>query len=244
MPCFHCHVSIRLPASHSAHLLGAKKAWPNKIKRRLGILVETRAESNRRAAVRAGNARPDAWGKRYPNSVEAWQAWAFHKEQREWARKQSDGYWSKHPAAVKQMALAYYYANHEQNKCIAAQSARHRYHQLKHTPEFRLRSIMRNVIARIGRKTKTKKSRKTNEYLGCTFQQARHHIEKQFQRGMSWGNHGEWEIHHIIPLAEWDLGDPQQMVRATHFTNLKPLWRHENRSIGARFSGEHQIALL
>lgn len=107
-----------------------------------------------------------------------------------------------------------------------------------------MRHTMRNVIARIARKTKTKKSRKTNEYLGCTFAEARAHIEKQFKRGMSWNNHGEWEIHHIIPLAEWDLTDPQQMIRATHFTNLKPLWKAENRSIGARLIGQHQMALL
>ena len=57
MPCFHCHVFIKLPASHSAFMLGTKKTWPNKIKRRLGIPVATRTEANRRAAVRAGNSR-------------------------------------------------------------------------------------------------------------------------------------------------------------------------------------------
>jgi hypothetical protein len=244
MPCFHCHVAIKLPAAHSAFMLGTKKTWPNKVKRRLGIPVESRAQANRRAAVRAGNAQPETWGKRRPDTVEAWQAWAFKSEQYQWARKQSVACWSKHPDIKKQIALLDYYRNHETRKSEMAARSRKRYHQYKYTPEFRMRHVMRNVIARIARKTKSKKSRRTNEYLGCTFQEARAWIEKQFKRGMLWDNHGEWEIHHKIPLAEWDLTDPQQMVRATHFTNLQPLWRHENRSIGARLVGQHQMALL
>lgn len=244
MPCFHCHVAIKLTASHSAHLLGAKKTWPNKIKRRLGIPVETRAEANRRTAVRAGNARPEAWGVQRQVTIKDWQAWAFRKEQRSFIQASTATCWSKHPSVVKELALLDYYRNHDKRKARAAQYARQRYHAYKRTPEYRMRHTMRNVIARIARKTKTKKSRKTNEYLGCTFAEARAHIEKQFKRGMSWNNHGEWEIHHIIPLAEWDLTDPQQMIRATHFTNIKPLWKAENRSIGARLIGQHQMALL
>ena len=140
--------------------------------------------------------------------------------------------------------MDYYWANVEQCRKNSKESAMRRYYRMKHSPEFKLRHIMRNTISRICRKTKTGKSRKTNEYLGCTFAEARRHIERQFRQGMTWENHGQWEVHHIIPLAEWDLSDPQQMVRATHFTNLKPLWRIENRSIGARLIGEHQIALL
>jgi len=244
MLCFHCHVVIKLPASHSAFILGTKKTWPNKLKRRLGIPVESRADANRRTAVRAGNARPEEWGKKYPQCTEDWQAWAFESDQRDWSQKEAASCWSKHPETKRAIAIALYYANHEENKRKGAEYARKRYYEYKDTAEFKLRQIMRNVISRIARKTKSKKSRKTNEYLGCTFQEARAWIEKQFKRGMRWDNHGEWEIHHKIPLAEWDLTDPQQMVRATHFTNLQPLWRHENRSIGARLVGHHQMALL
>jgi hypothetical protein len=244
MPCFHCHVVIKLPASHSAFMLGTKKTWPNKLKRRLGIPVESRADANRRTAVRAGNARPEAWGKQRPQTVEDWQAWAFESDQRDWSQKEAASCWSKDPETKRAIALALYYANHDENKRKRAEYARKRYYEYKDTPEFKLRQIMRNVISRIARKTKSKKSRKTNEYLGCTFQEARTWIERQFTRGMAWDNHGQWEIHHKIPLAEWDLTDPQQMVRATHFTNLQPLWRHENRSIGARLVGQHQMALL
>jgi hypothetical protein len=116
MPCFHCHVAIKLPAAHSAFMLGTKKTWPNKVKRRLGIPVESRAQANRRAAVRAGNARPDAWGKRYPQSVEEWQAIAFEAEQKTWKRWESVVCWSKCKEAKCEASKAHYYKWHSKSK--------------------------------------------------------------------------------------------------------------------------------
>jgi hypothetical protein len=116
MPCFHCHVVIKLPASHSAFMLGTKKTWPNKVKRRLGIPVESRAEANRRTAVRAGNARPDAWGKKYPQCVEDWQAIAFEAEQKRWKRGESVVCWSKCKEVKCEASKAHYYKWHSKNK--------------------------------------------------------------------------------------------------------------------------------
>ena len=113
MPCFHCHVAINLPAAHSAFWLGTKKTWPNKVKRRLGIPVESRAASNRRAAVRAGNAKPEAWGKQRPQTVEDWQAWAFQREQKQVVKheraiswvKAFSYYWNNRPKMLSHMAV-------------------------------------------------------------------------------------------------------------------------------------------
>jgi hypothetical protein len=136
MPCFHCHVVIKLPASHSAFMLGTKKTWPNKVKRRLGIRVETRAEANRRTAVRAGNARPDAWGKQRPQTVKDWQAWAFRSEQQQWIQKHSIACWSKHPIAARQIAMLYYYRDHEASKARSRVNARKTYNARKNDPEW------------------------------------------------------------------------------------------------------------
>jgi hypothetical protein len=116
MPCFHCHVVIKLPASHSAFMLGTKKTWPNKLKRRLGIPVESRAVANRRTAVRAGNARPEAWGKQRPQTVEDWQAIAFEAEQKTWKRWESAVCWSKCKEAKCETSKAHYYKWHSKNK--------------------------------------------------------------------------------------------------------------------------------
>jgi len=42
---------------------------------------------------------------------------------------------------------------------------------------------------------------KTREMLGCTWDQFKIHIEKQFSKGMRWSNRELWHIDHIVPLA-------------------------------------------
>jgi len=54
-------------------------------------------------------------------------------------------------------------------------------------------------------------------------------LEKLFKPGMTWDNHGEWEIDHIRPLTSFDLVDRLQFLEAVHYTNLQPLWAGENR---------------
>jgi hypothetical protein len=80
------------------------------------------------------------------------------------------------------------------------------------------------------------KATTTQALLGCTWEQARAHIEAQFKPGMSWDNytHRGWHIDHIRPLASFDLADPEQQRQAFHYTNLQPLWAHENLSKGAK----------
>lgn len=70
--------------------------------------------------------------------------------------------------------------------------------------------------------------------LGCTTEELRAYLEAQFRLGMSWDNYGKggWEIDHITPLASFDLTDREQFLKACHYTNLQPLWHHENRAKG------------
>ena len=46
-----------------------------------------------------------------------------------------------------------------------------------------------------------RKNIKTQEMLGASWEIAKEHIERQFKKGMTWDNYGEWHIDHIIPLA-------------------------------------------
>jgi hypothetical protein len=72
------------------------------------------------------------------------------------------------------------------------------------------------------------KSIKTKELLGCSIPHLKKHLEKQFTKGMTWENYGDWHIDHIIPCASFDLTDPIQQRQCFHFTNLQPLWAEEN----------------
>lgn len=74
------------------------------------------------------------------------------------------------------------------------------------------------------------KSQRAHELLGCTVDQLRQHLERQFKPGMTWANHSfeGWHIDHRRPLASFDLSDPAQQLAAFHFSNLQPLWAEEN----------------
>ena len=65
--------------------------------------------------------------------------------------------------------------------------------------------------------------------LGCSIPDFKIWLEKQFQNGMTWNNYGKvWHIDHIIPLSKFDLADRNQLVKACHWFNLRPLWAREN----------------
>ncbi len=68
------------------------------------------------------------------------------------------------------------------------------------------------------------------EDLGCSIEELKQHLEAQFSDGMNWENWSRdgWHIDHIMPLVSFDLTDRDQFLKATHFTNLQPLWAEEN----------------
>lgn len=69
-------------------------------------------------------------------------------------------------------------------------------------------------------------------YLGCSLEELKLHLEKQFKVGMSWNNWTKngWHIDHIKPLHGFNLSDPIELAKACHYTNLRPLWWLDNLS--------------
>ena len=64
--------------------------------------------------------------------------------------------------------------------------------------------------------------------LGCDMENFKEYMTALFTDGMSWDNHGEWHIDHIVPCAAFDLTDPEQQKICFHYTNLQPLWAADN----------------
>jgi hypothetical protein len=93
---------------------------------------------------------------------------------------------------------------------------------------YRLKVIIRNRL-HTALKDNFKKG-KTLELLGCSIDEFKIHIESQWIDGMNWDNHLQfgWHIDHIIPLASFDLTDPEQLKKACHYTNMQPMWWLEN----------------
>jgi hypothetical protein len=88
----------------------------------------------------------------------------------------------------------------------------------------------------------THKGGKTSELIGCSYEFFIQHIESQFTDGMSWHNRSEWHIDHVIPCAAFDLSDPEQQRQCFHYSNMRPLWAHENRAKGASLPEDYLTA--
>lgn len=71
----------------------------------------------------------------------------------------------------------------------------------------------------------TKRGRSA-ELVGCSWDELKLHIERQFLRGMTWDNRSEWHIDHIVPLAS--ASTPEEMEALCHYTNLRPIWAKDN----------------
>jgi hypothetical protein len=80
------------------------------------------------------------------------------------------------------------------------------------------------------------KNTKTQEMLGVNWEVCKAHIERQFTKGMTWDNQGEWHIDHIIPLAS--ANTKQELKKLCHYSNLQPLWAVDNIIKSAKINGQ------
>jgi hypothetical protein len=95
---------------------------------------------------------------------------------------------------------------------------------------FRLSCNLRNRLSKMLR-GKSKNGSAIKD-LGCSIEDLKIHLEKQFTTGMNWENYGfgegKWNIDHIISLSSFDLRNRSEFLNACHFSNLHPLWHVEN----------------
>ena len=149
----------------------------------------------------------------------------YRKNNKEKTKEQGRRYYQKHKA-----------------KILKKTSVRNRLRR-KNDPTFALKSRIRDRIKEILYRinfTGTRK-KKMLSILGCTILELKAHIESQFKPGMTWENRSEWHIDHIIPLASAKTED--DIYRLNHYTNLRPLWPHENRKKGAKMPSENELIL-
>lgn len=102
---------------------------------------------------------------------------------------------------------------------------------------YKLRVNLRNRINTYLKLNNINKSKKTFDVIGCSPEELKVHIEKQFTDGMNWGNKGlyGWHIDHIIPLSSSNT--EEEFYKLCHYTNLQPLWWFDNLSKGSKLDG-------
>jgi hypothetical protein len=107
-------------------------------------------------------------------------------------------------------------------------------------------SLSARLSAALSQSGQSKNCRRTLDFVGCSLEELRVHLESQFKKGMTWENRGRlgWHIDHIIPCSSFDHSDEKQVLQCWHFTNLRPMWWRENLSKGKRLTLPQMSLLL
>jgi hypothetical protein len=148
----------------------------------------------------------------------------LNKERIESKRKErmkTDTLYKEH---IKSMRKKYRQSNKERIESI-------RKERMKTDELYCATAKLRGVCLGAFQRIKMNKPTNTQSLLGCSWQEAKAHIESLFKEGMSWSNHGLWHIDHIRPVASFTLDDIDQM---NHYTNLQPLWQVDNLQKGCK----------
>lgn len=68
----------------------------------------------------------------------------------------------------------------------------------------------------------------TRKLIGCSIEDLKTHLKKQFTAGMTWENYGEWHVDHIRPCSTYDFNNAEDQVECFNYKNLQPLWALDN----------------
>jgi len=109
--------------------------------------------------------------------------------------------------------------------------------KLKNDIIFKLSKRMRDLIIRSFKNKGYTKTSKTQEILGCSFEDFKLYLESNFESWMNWNNKGlyngdfyyGWDIDHVIPLSS--AKTEEEIILLNHYTNLQPLCSKINRDI-------------
>jgi len=112
------------------------------------------------------------------------------------------------------------------------------------TPRGRLNIKMSNAIRKS--LNGNKNGRSWELLVGYSVEKLKHHLERLFQPGMTWENHGEWHIDHIVPIAVFNYEKPEDVdfKRCWALKNLQPLWKTKNLVKGKSLEKHFQPSLI
>ncbi len=112
-------------------------------------------------------------------------------------------------------------------------------------PTRRLAENCRSRICHILKREKITKSQSTFKFIGCTAEFFREFLEHQFTEGMTWQNYGIfWNVDHVIPIASFQLHNPDHLRNAFHYSNCRPLKVEENSEKNDTLPSSHQPLFL
>ena len=98
----------------------------------------------------------------------------------------------------------------------------------RHHELHKLRGNIHNCICASFSRRGFKKTSKTFQILGCTYDEFVAHITSQFTDGMTLDNHGKfgWELDHRFPVSA--ATTEEELLALNYYTNFQPMWRQDN----------------
>lgn len=154
------------------------------------------------------------------------------EQQREYEKKNADKiakrkalYYLKKQGMILARSKKYYNENKEK---VLARTKKNKNERIKRDPMFKMSSQLRTRLYKVLQSKKWFKNNTFAKYIGCSLDELKFHLQKQFKPDMSWENHGKWHIDHIVPLSS--AKDIEELFKLCHYTNLQPLWAKENQS--------------
>lgn len=127
--------------------------------------------------------------------------------------------------------------NYQSKNKEAIKQKRKVYHKKRYDSDI-LYKLKYNVRNRIKHFLKSKnfniKRNGTFNMVGCTPQELKEYLEKQFTNDMTWENHmnNGWHIEHRIPLDS--AKTIESVYELCHYTNLQPMWSYDNYKKGTK----------
>jgi len=147
----------------------------------------------------------------------------YRKENKDKIKEQKKKYYKENKDKVVERVKEYYKENKDKIKERQNEYLKNR--RLS-DPLYKMKSNLRSRTYKAFKHKGYSKKTKTQEMLGVDWEITKKHIERQFTKGMSWSNHGDWHIDHIIPLSS--ANTEERLKKLCHYTNLQPLWAVDN----------------
>lgn len=173
----------------------------------------------------------------------------YREENKEKIREQKKLARERDKEKLKEKSRLYYEQNKERikqkNRLYAQQNKdklretnrKYRSEKKSTDPFYKFKINIRKLILESVKRNGYSKKTKTHQILGCSFEEFRDHIEKQFETWMNWDNHGKyngqlnfgWDFDHIIPHSSGET--EEEIIKLNHYTNFQPLCSKFNRDI-------------
>ncbi len=147
----------------------------------------------------------------------------YYQENKEEKCAKQAIYDAEHAEEIAARQVIYYVENKEE--LVAKNNERQKERRVT-DPLYKLQCNMRTLMHRSFKNGNFKKTSKTANILGCSYEEMQLHLESQFQPNMTWQNQGDWHIDHFFPIS-WSTNKAQALL-LNQYVNLRPLWAVDN----------------